>query len=89
MVASISAVVRAPDSAPPPLPFPCLEFLMSTVVTACGPLKVVEILNPAELLDVPVTKPRMVLTIRPSEGTVATAPKQPTAQHHRRCPAVD
>jgi hypothetical protein len=57
---------------PPPLPFPCLEFLMSTAVAARGPLKVVAILNAAELLDVPVPdgNPRLVLTIRLPDGSV-------------------
>ena len=45
---------------------------MYATVTARGPLKVVAVLNAAELLDVPVPdgKPRIVLTIRLPDGTV-------------------
>jgi hypothetical protein len=41
-------------------------------VTARGPLKVVAVIDPAELLDVPVPdgKPRVAPTIRLSHGTV-------------------
>ena len=45
---------------------------MSATVTARGPLKVVAVLNAAELLDidVPDGKPRFVLTIRLPSGAV-------------------
>ena len=45
---------------------------MSATVTARGPLKVVAVIDPAELLDVPVPdgKPRVALTIRLPNGTV-------------------
>lgn len=45
---------------------------MTTTVTARGPLKVVAVIDPVELLDVPVPdgKPRLALTIRLPEGTV-------------------
>ena len=45
---------------------------MTATVTARGPLKVVAVLNAAELLDieVPDGKPRFVLTIRLPDGAV-------------------
>jgi hypothetical protein len=45
---------------------------MSATVTARGPLKVVAVIDPAELLDLPVPdgKPRVALTIRLPHGTV-------------------
>jgi hypothetical protein len=45
---------------------------MTSTVTARGPLKVVAILNAAELLDltVPDGKPRFVLTVRLPDGAV-------------------
>jgi hypothetical protein len=45
---------------------------MAATVTARGPLKVVAVIDPAELLDVPVPdgKPRIVLTVRLPDGTV-------------------
>jgi hypothetical protein len=45
---------------------------MPATVTARGPLKVVAVLDPAELLDVPVPegKPRIALTIRLPHGAV-------------------
>ena len=44
----------------------------AATVTARGPLKVVAVIDPAELLDVPVPegKPRVALTIRLPHGTV-------------------
>jgi hypothetical protein len=45
---------------------------MPAIVTARGPLKVVAVIDPAELLDVPVPDgtPRVVLTIRLPDGVV-------------------
>jgi hypothetical protein len=45
---------------------------MPAIVTARGPLKVVAVLNAAELLDIelPDGKPRFTLTIRLPDGTV-------------------
>ena len=45
---------------------------MTAMVTARGPLKVVAVIDPAELLDVPVPdgKPRVELTIRLPQGSV-------------------
>jgi hypothetical protein len=45
---------------------------MTATITARGPLKVVAVLNSAELLDieVPDSKPRFVLTIRLPDRTV-------------------
>jgi hypothetical protein len=45
---------------------------MTATVTARGPLKVVAVIDPAELLDIPVPdgQPRVVLTIRLPLGAV-------------------
>jgi hypothetical protein len=45
---------------------------MTATVTARGPLKVVAVVDPAELLDVPVPdgKPRVELTIHLPQGSV-------------------
>jgi hypothetical protein len=45
---------------------------MPAIVTARGPLKVVAVIDPAELLDVPVPDgtPRVELTIRLPDGVV-------------------
>ena len=45
---------------------------MPATVTARGPLKVVAVIDPAELLDVPVPEgqPRILLAIRLPNGTV-------------------